>query len=49
MLPAMSRPPVYPRPGGGGYRRGWDAGGGEHCSSENLQTLISHGQQQSPR
>lgn len=33
-LPPVSRPPAYPSPRGGGYRRGWDASWDEHCSSE---------------
>lgn len=48
LLPSVSRPPAYPRSGGGGYRKGWDAGWGECCSSESLEALMSHGQQRSP-
>lgn len=48
LVPPVSRPPAYPHPGGGGYRRGWDAGWGERCCSESLEAPMSHGQQQSP-
>lgn len=33
LLPPVSQPPAHPRPGGGGYRRGWDAAWGERGSS----------------
>lgn len=48
LLPPVSRLPAYPRSGGGGYRKGWDAGWGMCGSSESLEALMSHGQQRSP-
>lgn len=37
LVPPVSRPPAYPRPGGGGYRRGWDAGWGSAAAQRALR------------